>query len=831
MATGFPKNYVIGNSSSSKRPVIIVKIDGVADLLASNTVYRKIRYGDPIKYGDAALVYGGLTPLEGVRSYLNMDGSSLTISQTIEPEQGRGSVSQLTLAFIDKDQYMTRLLSPGFLVDEILGREVEVFLGYQELAYPSDYFRIYRGYITGVGDQAGNVTLSISDPNFKTRQETFLASTTTLLAEAAPGDTTLSVNQTGDFYQYIQGPLGTYDPAVNLYLLVDDEIMSYDTSGVTGPQTFTVARGARGTIAVDHEVGSSVSGAVQLQDNCVDMILKLLLSGWNGPWKSGIPIQNFVNDFTVNPVAGGIILPAGVDAKRDYGLVLGDFVTISGATDPGNNGQSQIIRFQARDLDQNNTIVTDKVLTPETNSPATLAFRSQYDTYPIDTGLKLTPNDVDVDTFQYFQETFLEGIENTYRFFITDQQSGKTFIESQMLLPLGGYSITRQGKISMSLTRPPLADRGLTILDKNVILNPQSIRPERATNNRKFFNDIQYEYDPDDQGNFQQVFRLLDSDSFNLIQVDQILPIQALGLHADLGATDFITKKSQLLLSRYKRGAILMKVEVNWQIANTTEAGDIVVIRDTGLSGDLQIANYLTGKRGMNNILFEVIGRDLDIKGGKGTLTLVNGVGSQFTDRYGVIAPASNLNARSNSSQLYIDSSFDSATPDDEAAKWDQYIGQPIEVYKYADWSQSATGVLTGIDELNRRFLTIDPPLPFTPSSGFTVTIAPYPDDIDPNDAQFNKTVHCFWSPTVDVVTGISVSSFQVDPSDISKFEVGFPVLVHDYYFMQASLETSVLSVSGDIVTTKDNLGFTPSSGMVAQFLGFDDGGATYRFI
>ena len=168
ITTIYPDNYLLTNAESSKNLVVVVQIDGVPDLITSGPLFTTIRYGDPgINYGDPGIIYGGLRRVENVKPYLSLNGS-LTISQKIEPEQGKGAITMLTLPFIDKDGYFSKLISPGVVVDEPLGNKfIRVYLGYQNNSFPEDYFCVLRGYMTATTYQPSKVMIQMSDPNVK----------------------------------------------------------------------------------------------------------------------------------------------------------------------------------------------------------------------------------------------------------------------------------------------------------------------------------------------------------------------------------------------------------------------------------------------------------------------------------------------------------------------------------------------------------------------------------------------------------------------------------------------------------------------------------------
>lgn len=836
MADNVPAKYLLANSKQTKQLAIVVTIDGVPYLFSNRPVFAKIRYGatDPrghqrFHYGDPGIVYGGLFRLDDVKEILSLESSSLTISQKIEPERGKGSVSQLSLSFIDKDEYMTRLISPGVIIPEILGREVNVYLGYAELSYPDDYFRIFRGYVTGVQAMSGTVVMSLSDPNFKRRQSLFYSAKTRLTAGVDSSTTTIPVSASDDFHAHVLGPNGTYDSAIRTFLQVDEEFMEYGPSGIPSSTSFTVTRGANGSTAAAHTSGASVSSFVQIQDHAIDMALKLMLSGWGGPWKTDqtvIALRQFV-DPDLGDLPGAILLPEGVDAVKNLGLVVGDYVTVTGATNGANDGTHPITRIEDF-LDQSNRVVViSTTFIGEASSPAVLSFRSKYDTYPDTCGLKMLPLDIDIARHEEVKRTFLSQNENSYRFFLGSSTAGKDFIEQDLYLPISSYSVTRNGQASMGVTRPPLPGKRLVFLDKTSVLDPENIRPFRATNARKFFNEVSYTWDYGLDGNPESISTSFDSESYSLIGVLSTLPINARGVRTSLGAALLIQRKIQFFLSRYKRGATQIEITVNWGAANQIEAGDIVAVEDEGF---LQITDFASGKRNIGTQLFEVVERTLNIKDGNAKLVLISGLGAEITDRYGTVAPSSMVAAGSTTSAIMIEDSFGALFPEDEQAKWLDYVNLPVLIRSY-DWTFAEERTLLGFDPTNPYKMLINPPLSVAPPAGYIVDTPVYPDTGNNRDNQLYKYSHAFFNPSIPVVTGSSQTVFDVASLEAVKILVGARVRVHNSDYSEYSSEVKVSSVVGTTITVDEALTFTPSSAHTVELIGYIDGGGPYRFI
>lgn len=942
----FSDDYLQYNKQQTKNLCVVVDIPGL-DLLTNIPIFTKIRYGDPhLFYGDGD-VYGGFREVTGFQSILDFTNGSATISQRNEPEQGRASIAQISLGFIDKDGYMTKAISRGVIIPEIMGVSVRLLLGYQQTSYPEDYTVIFRGVVTDVSSSPGVVTLQFSDPNFNRRQDVFIPESSTLSTDLTAIDTTINLSDAAYFPQMYLGPDGTYDvPApwdpdgsynpfatkttgVRTFFQIDSEWIEYGpldiskvsvlvlesilytaigaatgisiayTDGATAgseivtilagtnsiniqiqsgvstaaqviaaieafapaaaiiaatvavghlpgdfqtapvgplallPGMTNVLRGARGTTADVHSAGGTVTSAVEFTDNCMIMALKLMLSGWDGPWISDVAIFSIVRTFDsiLLDQAGSIILPEKIDAIKDYGLTAGDYVTISGSGISGNNITGKILRFADLSDEPNRIIYTDQMsLAPDYPTSATVAFRSQFDTYPEYCSTSLTPEDVDVAAHIALMDDFLNDPGDMYQFFMTDQTTLKDFIESQIYYPVSAYSLTKRGQLSVGMTKPPIAGQTLIFLNKDNILDPVNITIQRGLNSRKFFNEVDYYYDYDDAGNVGGSLVVLNVDSLSQIGVSSILPVPAMGVKSAFGTVRLLQQRGNLMLSRYKFGASILSLKCNWEAGCQIEAGDVVAVVD---NGDLQIANFDTGERNIGTQLWEVIDRGLALKDGNCTLQLVNGLGSDVTDRYGVISPSSNVVSGTNAF-LIIKDSFNAVFPGDEIAKWTDYLGQQIVLHD-VNYTVSYTTTITGFDPSNnyKMFISGFASLPGS-FTGLIIDIPNYPSDSDKLTDAIYKAIHVFASPIVPVVSGVglSQSQFVVGSGDIAKLFVGCAVRIFNSDYSISNLNDILVSdITGTTVTLASPLGFMPNNTMFVSGIGFaNDQTGTYRF-
>lgn len=870
--TGIPSNFLLFNAESSKNLAYVIKITGVPDVFTSTKIGTRILFGDPgVTFGTPGLVFGGLRSYVNAdgstfRPYLDLESSSMQLNQRIEPEQGKSTVSTVNLSFIDYQGYMTQVCSPGVIIPDILGAEVQIFIGYAEISYPQDFFRVFRGYVSQVEIQSGRCTLQVSDANLKRRQSLFYTAKTTTTATFSSSATSLSVGSTDGFYVLAFGPDGGIDAAVTPYVQVNgNEWLVTEPSGTTSfgswldpnvaPHNMT--RSQRGTTADPSlAAGSTVQAGIQLSDDPMSMALKIMLSGWDGPWVSGVPLLSMGPYPDPNPwvnTSNEIVLPSRVDAVGDYGLVAGDWLSLQNSPLNPSLGYYQISGFGDLDGQSNRVIFLTTTVFKEGPTPGTASFRSQFDTYPVGCGLQLTPKDVDVQGHIDLKNQFLGNTPNLLTIFVTDTvDSGKQFIEQEIYLAAGCYSVTKRGLLSVGLTVPPLAGSTLQVLDKTNILNGPDLKMTRMANSRYFYDEVDYEFDAADDGQtFQSTIVLGDSDAITNIGISQPLTVASQGLRtftkptgsgATAGApgtypspTDagiYITRFQKNLLSRFKAGSAPLEVKVNWQVGCLIEPGDTVQVND---NGSLFLANFTNGTRDLGSQLLFVTERTLDLKAGMATLQLIPALSTLLSDRFATISPASLVDTGSSTTTVILQpGSFGELFGAAEYEKWTDLIGLNIIVHN-ANFSTSGQTVLTGFDTINPLKMLVSPALSFTPASGYIVELANYPSTTTPTDQQAAKTVYAFIDETATVVTGIDASNFTVSSGDVSKFFVGCPVRVHSADYTTDSGDTDftvqAINVGTNKITLTSALTFTPSTGLKVDLLGFPDGTGPYRWL
>lgn len=646
------------------------------------------------------------------------------------------------------------------------------------------------------------------------------------IANAPENQTKIPMAKTDGFSQPILGPDGvTYDASARNYLKIKDEFLEYGAGDVFS-DGIVATRGARGTAVADIEIDSDVDNYVELEGNPIDLSLKVMLSGWAGPCFSGIAVYGFNLTGLTNPIRlpNAFILPDRVNAVEDYGMAVGDYLTVTGSA--SNDGLYTIRAFGDLSEYPNKVVFVNETVTDEWPTSGVFSLRSQYDTLPKACGTKLKTYDVDVARWKTTRIDYLFQADNNMRILQSQPIASKELIEKEFLLPCGAYSVTRFGRLSVTITKPPIIDGRSVYLDASRIVEPQNISVTRSLNSRSFFNEVQYQYNVDDAGSFTDTKSVLDSDSLFNFDTSSVLPIQSRGLHSDLGAENFISRRGLFLLRRYKDAAILIKCKTNWEASSMIEVGDVVPLYD---NGTLHVANFQDGSRDLGSQLFEVWERSLDMKTGTANLTLASQLGYQIDDRFATISPSTLVDAGSTADRVRIKDSFGGLYPGNEKRKWEGFEGEQVRFHSY-DFTYDVMKTFIGFDPSDPTIMIVDPPFGTPPVAGTIIDIADY-SEVSAADGQKYKVAFAFIDPTVAVVSGTSTTVFDVSAPDALKFSVGLSVLVRDAGWNTISRESKVVSIVGTTITVDAAFAFTPAAGQFVELIGFVDGSGPYRLI
>ena len=804
-------------SKRTLQPNIILEIDGVDTIYGAIDVFKLIHFGDPgLYFGKPGIVFGGSYPDQNAKPYISLGTSGNSISQQLlQDKGGTQSISSFSVDLVDKNQEISNLITPGKVVDDILGRRCKCYLNYGGGIHPQDSIIFHKGIISNIEAGAASINFTIDSAERLKHQDFFIkgsAKTTTSLTNS---DTTIAVDSTANFL--LPADAGT----LKTYIQIQDEIIEY--TGKTGTSFTGCVRGSLGTTAVSHSTNEDANSIYELNGNAIDLALKLMLSGGD---------EYFATDIAVKQYGASLpsdLLPSAIsfeieDVQNFYGLVVGEKFTTTNSINGANDVTDAVITGFGKN-DYGSWITTDQTFVLEYNSTATISFKSKYAVLP--DGLAMIPDDVDVERHELLQSRFATTVAD-YKFYLKDTIQGSDFLNTQIYYPTGFYSLPRKTRASLGITVPPIADQEIVFLDENTVVGASSIKSKRSTN-KNFYNAVVYAYEKnviDDKYKTGVInFSATSQNRINVIG-NKPLNIQSDGLRSS-NATNTLTRiVGRRQLERYQFGAELYTgVKILGKAGINLEVGDITVFG----SEALQMTDTVSGTRNYTPKLFEVVNKNLSVKDQSVTVDLL-ATNFQIDGRYGVISPASYVDAGSTTTKVKIKDSFSTTAPNKEKDKWTNYIGQPITV-RSLDYAFSETRTFVGIDPSDDYAMIVSPALSVAPSAGYVVDAPDYDTGTDPKVQATWKLMHCFFDPQIAVTSGTSNTVFDVGAGDVAKLFVGCIVRLHNFDFSVDSPEVIVTDITGTTITVGTSLGFTPTSSEVIDLVGFADHGLPYRLL
>ena len=687
MAFDVTQNTLFATKKANIEPQVVIEIDGVARIYGSSSILKLIRIGDEDLIIDGSWVIGGSKPIKNQASLVSFgSGTSTKITQQLNTDTGESSsISSMQVTLVDKDLEITKLISPGLVIDDVLGRRFRVWLGFNGTNYKEDFVTIHRGIVDDITADPGSITFNISHPDQKKRQEIFTIEKTTLASSINPTATSIPLVDASKFILPITGPDSTIDADFETLIQIEDEVIKY-----TGVSTNTLTgciRGYNSTNNVSHTADKGVEQRFKLSGNVIKLAEKLMLSGWNGPCISNVKASHFVQTDALTSVANAIYI-ASTDLNRDYGLVVGDFISTTGAVSGSNNVTNRKILSINTNSEGSYVVVDGASLVYEVDSPALLSIRSQFDVWPI--GLRMVTDEVDIKEHEKIYRTFLSSFD--YRFIIKEAITGKEFIEKQLLRPAACFTVPRKAQSSIGYHIGPIPSSKIKTINTDNITNPAQLRVRRGTG-KNFYNTVIYKFEKD----------LVDAYKSGVVETSQTsrtridvgtrpLVIAADGMRTDLFGFSRATTASARRLNRYKYGAEYIDgIKLMFSEGYNIDVGDIILADFSSLN----VVNTSSGNRSPALKFYEVQNKSLDIKTGEISINVTD-TNFSTSSRYALISPSSRIKTVISNSEFVIESSFSSVYGDNEGLKWKRYEGENIKIRK-SDYSVMQSGKIKSV--------------------------------------------------------------------------------------------------------------------------------------
>ena len=726
-------NTVSAAQRTVKNPGLVLCINEVDGCYGSSTIFKIIRVGDPGLFIDGSWVVGGVVPLEGQKSYVSLQGSSTSIKQQIDYDKGRGSsIQSLDIELIDVRGEVTQLITPGNIVEDVLGRKAKIYLALDAptAKWPEDYILLFRGVIDDIKSLPASVVLTVSHPEQKKKASIYNKVEAALTSAIDGVQTTVTLDSVVGILQRVLGPDGLYDVSFKSYIRVGTELIEF--TGISGNTLTGCVRGQVFTVAASHAAGADVATFYRLKGNAMDLALKIMISR-GGPWLEDVPAYSF-NVIPGEPAPiPNIIFFNGVDARTEFGFSIGDYVSSTGATNGANNFTLKQITAIV-DIDLGTYIEIGGVtFVDEPTTSALIDFRSKYDTLP--EGLRLGADEVDVAQHEYLKQQYLSSF--SYDFYLKESiGNARDFMDAEIYKPASAYSVARKARCSVQLLIGPIPGSRVSTLNKSNIVGASKIKLRRSIN-KNFYNTIVYKFEEDElEEKFLRGIVTKSQTSADRIPVGtRPLVIVSKGLReVDLGGA-LALSASNRRLNRYKFGAEFIEgLGVHLGAGFDVEVGDIVVFDPAGLS----VSDTVGATRQKPPALFEVSNKSLNYKTGEVTIDLVDTAFDENA-RYGLYSPSSLIKSGISPTQFVIEASFGKTFGTAEFQKWQRYpecmviVKSPDGTTRYA---------VAELQSANSNTITVTPALGFTPLAGDIMELAPY----DVATAQI-KLIYAFMSP------------------------------------------------------------------------------------
>jgi hypothetical protein len=807
MAFNLSVNAIAKANQISKTPQIVLEIEGLDVIFGTSPVYEFARWDKSVLW-DSETTWDGLTPKPESRDYISWKGTTKNITQQLRPDKSNtSSISTMMIDLIDKNGEVSEAFSFDNVTD-MLGKRCNVYLTFEGLAYPEDAIPIFKGFVDDYIDEAGKVMLSVSSPENLKRQTLFTQYTDILNGSIDDTQTTINVFDTTDIIES--------QDALTTFIRVEDEIMEVISSTNT---TLEVIRSRLNTLAVAHDDESDLLSFYKLGGSPIDLSLKLMLSDDEGNvfYDSDEQIKS-INILNNTETLTNTLIFERPDIESITGLVPGDAIRLDGVV----AGDYTIQSFGLTEVGGSTITLVEDIANLDDSSMILFSWKSQYNV--LSEGCGMLPDEVDVEQFESIRTLFGTNFID-YELYIKETvDEAKKLIDEKILFPQGLYSVPRKARSSVKFTAPPLSSEFTPLLNSSTVTNMEKLKQRRSTH-KFLYNQVNYLFNEDrlEDKFLDQTRRISDDSRKRIRRGKQPLIIEAGGIRRSSQTTQVIDRLTTRFLDRYKYAAkYIQKVELLYKDGFAIEIGDTVVFGGK----DTQLTDLQTGEKNLPLKLYEVSNKSLNIEGGKVSLDIIES-GFALDARFGVISPASNIDANSTAIRIILKKTLDVGDVINERDKYADYIGTQIRV-RSQDYTFDETVTLESFDSLNNNAINISA-LSQAPLEDYIFELPLY-DNISINEkGDLEKIKYTWLMASKEITVSDTASSFDV--ADTDALEIGFAVLVHSPDYTNDSIETTVTDIQGNTITLEDALSFTPQIGDKMQVLTSPDGEFGYRYL
>jgi hypothetical protein len=781
-------------AKTQKNIQLVVEIDGYDKKFGTLPMEGFWKIGDPYFIGDTGLLVGGTIEDLSLMPLVTMDGTTNQITQQLNQDKGgTSSVQSMTVSIIDlRGEIGTEL---NALVPDVLSRRCNVYLGFGQSIFPEDFATIFIGQITEFLAGSGTIRLKVVNPERLKQQEVFIQGKGEITSVITSGATTIPVDTT------TEAIVGAGE--LTSYLRIDDEVIKYESKDSTN--FLTCARGQLGTLVAEHDGGASYETLYVLEGNPIDLALKVMLSGETYYIENEIIKQSAIDKIYID----------NANLASYYNIQLGDLLYTTGL-DTDLVG-AVVNGIETTDLQ---TIIQYEITTPAVDEfpvAGFLSIKSQYSTLP--DGCKIKPWEVDVDQFESIKLRSGSSLP-TAVLYIKQTVKASELINTDLLYPIGGFSLPRKGRVSMGYVSTPTAESTTKTLNKDNIIFASKISISRSTE-KNFYNAIVYRYDESVyEDKFLKGKIYYSAESQNRIRAgNKPMIIDARIFRS--GAENYMEAQAQKFLDRYQFGSETFSVAVTYAVGWDVEVGDSIIVD----GADLKMFDSKTNSRTFAPRIMEVFNKSLSLKDGSVTLDLGD-TSYSLTGRFVSIAPSSKIKAGSTTTNIILQNSPSLQVGEDQTDRFAPFVRGKIKICSPDYATQYQTVIRSVVKDPLDPVLVVDA-VAVAPDAGWAVLV----DDYDTDVRNPFKPLFGFLNPIVSVTSSASTTEFGVAAGDVSKFFVGAYAKISTLDYTTESEEVIVTDIDGTNITVSPALEFIPDSSHIVSLIGFnDDDGLPYRY-
>lgn len=770
-----------------KNPSFLLDIEGVPLTFASSAVFVKLRWDSGYSWDTDNLRWDSSVKDDSIKDYISLKESTRSITQQIYPDkEGASSITSIQVSIIDKNGTVSKALSNN-ATGEILGKKCLALLGFVGANYPDDFMPIMNGVIVDYFYRAGSVNLTISHVDSLRKQAILSEYSANLVGSIDNSQTVISVNRTEKLLPSVD--------CLTTYIKIDDEIMQ--VVSIDSNTQLTVIRSELGTIPTTHNNAEIVS-IYRLTEFPLTLAQKIMQSTpGNSYFESDIVPLSFNYVSPTESITNAIVFDT-LDVELSTGLIQNDIIEVD------TYGTFTVQSFGKLNTGRSYIIVNETLPTVASLSVG-WRFKSQYNV--LNFGLGMYPFEVDNVEFEYIKNTFSPNFIEM-DFFIQDGISNaRDFINKELYFVSGCYGIPRNARSSVKFLSPPLSIEDLPVLDETKIMNIAEMAPKRSVNSF-FYNDILFAFNKSViDGDFKSFSQFIDSDSFNKFNVGlKQLRIESQGYKRSTETDLILDRLASRFLDRYKQAAIFVKgIKLPFKYGFNLQVGDVVLFG----GGNTQLVDYETGERRLSIEKYEIINQSINLEGE--VVVDILSTGYSVTGSFGVFSPAS-LVQSATATELVLKKINNLDEVLFERDKWSNLFGAKIRV-RSEDYAFDETTTLVGFSLQNPYAIEIEAMPSIAPNDAIVelALYGEYPLKGESDVVDVLKLKYTFTMTQASIISVTSESEFELD--DASHLFEGAKIAIHSDDYARDNLQSTILSIVGNVITLDEPLDFTPVIG------------------